>query len=102
MEPMKDSRSRSRQFAAYIAMLPFWLALEAMEAVVNQTGIDRKFIQKSREDWAVNGLRSLYGERDATRYYVAGSKSIVIGFDDGFFTRADCETHTYTHRPNGE
>lgn len=95
MEPMKDSRSRSRsrQSAAYIAMLPFWLALEAMEAVVNQTGIDRKFIQKSREDWAVNGLRSLY---------VAGSKSIVIGFDDGFFTRADCETHTYTHRLNGE
>jgi hypothetical protein len=66
MEPMKDSRSRSRQSAAYIAMLPFWLAL------------DRKFIQKSREDWAVNGLRSLYG--------------------DGFFTRADCETH----RLNGE
>ena len=80
-----------------------------MEAVVNQTGIDR-------EDWAVNGLRSLYGDglsevllimRDATRYYVAGSKgktpkSIVIGFDDGFFTRADCETHTYTHRLNGE
>lgn len=72
MEPMKDSGQFAKdlfQSAAYIAMLPFWLALEAMEADYgNQTGID-----KSREDWAVNGLRSLYGERDATRYYVAGS-----------------------------
>lgn len=69
MEPMKDSRSRSRsrQSAAYIAMLPFWLALALWRRAPHHEG------------------------------RVAGSKS-----GDGFFTRADCETHTCTHRLNGE